>query len=324
MSVKLLITAKGEYFMNKETVMFRFVPTMRCNFRCNYCFLDNNIKQNGKTMFDKHSVDEWVEAMMNYENYDIELYFWGGEPFCINETYTLLREWTKLDHIVSGFRIDTNIFYADKIAELCPSNKIKLNCSYHMQYHTLEQEFEKVKKLKSLDMIGMVNFVASKYNLDHLKSDYNMTVIDLINKFEEIGVFVNIAGDFAYANNPKYEKYDEYKNFILQFINPNEWDWLRNQHSKERLCSAGQKMFTVEYDGTFTSCISNRKYGNFFDGTLIFDKEYEICNKSCPSLVAYPFRCDNEFPAINSLLTYVKRNQDYRNENLKSYINFEF
>lgn len=310
--------------MSKETVMFRFVPTMRCNFRCEYCFVDNKIKQNGKTMFDEHTVDEWVDAMKKYENYNVELYFWGGEPFCIDETYTFLRECVKMNHIISGFRIDTNIFFADKIAKLCPSNKIKLNCSYHMQYHSLQQEFEKVKQLKELDMVGMVNFVASQYNLKHLKEDYGMTVKDLTDKFAEIGVFVNVAGDFAYANNRKYEKYEEYKNFILQFISPVEWDWLRNKYSYERLCSAGQKMFTVEYDGTLTSCISDRRYGNFFEGTLYPDRECMHCNQNCPSLVAYPFRCDNDFPSVNSLLAYVERNQKYRNERKEKFFDFEF
>lgn len=310
--------------MIKDTVMFRFVPTMRCNFRCEYCFEDNSLKKNSATMFDEHDVDEWISAIKKFENYNIELYLWGGEPFCINETFEFIRKVVKLENIISGFRIDTNVFYADKISQLCPSNKVKLNCSYHMQYHTLEQEFNKVKKLKELDMIGMVNFVASPYNLKHLKEDYGMTVNDLIDKFAEIDVFVNVAGDFAYANNRKYERYEEYRNFILQFISPEEWDWLRNKYREERLCTAGQKMFTVEFNGDFTSCISEKKYGNIFDGILIPDKDVSICSKPCPSLVAYPFRCDNNFPTVNSLLEYVNRNKDYREKNKEDYINFEF
>ena len=47
--------------MTKENVLFRFVPTMRCNFRCEYCCVENQIKSNGPTMFDDRSVDEWVE-----------------------------------------------------------------------------------------------------------------------------------------------------------------------------------------------------------------------------------------------------------------------
>lgn len=310
--------------MKKETIMFRLIPTMRCNFRCEYCFIDISVKKNGTTMFDSHTVDEWVEAMKQFDDYNIELYFWGGEPFCIEGTYDLLREWTKMEHILPGIRIDTNISFADKIAEKCPSSKIKLNCSYHMQYHTLEEEFQKVKKLKDLDMVGMVNFVASPYNLQHLKEDYNMSVKDLIQKFGDIDVFVNIAGDFAYANNPKYERYEEYKNFILQFVSAEEWDWLRGKHSEARLCTAGQKMFTIEHDGTFSSCISNKCYGNFFDGTLNTETEPLMCDKRCPSLVSYPFRCDNDFSSRNSLMEYVGRNQRHQELQKNEYINFEF
>lgn len=309
--------------MKKDTIMFRFVPTMRCNFRCEYCFVDNEVKAGGSTMFDTHSVEEWVKAMEQFRDYDVELYFWGGEPFCIPGTYELLREWTKMDNVISGIRIDTNVFFAEKIAQLCPTSKIKLNCSYHMQYHTLDEEFRKVKLLKDLDMVGMVNFVASKYNLLHLKKDYGMTVKDLIEKFEGIDVFVNIAGDFAYANDKNYERYDEYKDFILQFISPDEWKWLRGV-DVARECTAGQKMFTVQYDGNFTSCISDRIYGNFFEGKLLRDEEVEICSKRCPSLVAYPFRCDNEYPSTNSLLEYIKRNQNYRKNSGKPYVDFEF
>lgn len=308
----------------KNTVMFRFVPTMRCNYRCEYCFIDKSVKENGTTMFDSHSVDEWVEAMKQFYEYDIELYFWGGEPFCIEETYDLLREWTQMEHILPGIRIDTNIFFADKIAEKCPSSKIKLNCSYHMQYHTLEEQFRKVKKLKKLDMVGMVNFVASPYNLEHLKKDYNMTARDLIQKFRDIDVYVNIAGDFAYANNPKYERYEEYRNFIQQFISPEEWDWLRGNHNEARLCTAGQKMFTVGHNGEFSSCISKKSYGNFFDGILNMETEPSVCDKRCPSLVSYPFRCDNSFPFRNSLMEYVNRNQKYQELLKNEYINFEF
>lgn len=98
--------------MEKKTIMFRMVPTMRCNFRCEYCFVDNRVKDKGKTMFDEHDVSEWIDGMKQFNDYDIELYFWGGEPFCIDGTYTLLREWVKLDNIIPGIRIDTNVFYA--------------------------------------------------------------------------------------------------------------------------------------------------------------------------------------------------------------------
>ena len=73
-----------------------------------------------------------------------------------------------------------------------------------MQYHSLEEIYRKIKLLKSYDMVGMLNFVASEYNLTKLRNEYGMTVKDLIEKFAEIDVFVNIAGDFKYANKSLY------------------------------------------------------------------------------------------------------------------------
>lgn len=309
--------------MSKETIMFRFVPTMRCNFRCEYCFEPNNPKRYAATMFDTRTVEEWVDGVKKFDKYNIELYFWGGEPFCIDGTYDFVKKCSEMDHIISGFRIDTNAFFAEKIAARCPSNRVKLNCSYHMQYHSLEEEFRKVKLLKDLDMVGMVNFVASPYNLSHLKQEYKMTVNELIKKFAEIDVFVNIAGDFAYTNNIKYERYEEYKNFIMQFISPEEWMWLRGVNNK-RECDAGRKMFTVDYEGNFSSCISQKKYGNLFDGILMPEEHSQICTNRCLSLVSYPFRLDNEYSPVNSLLAYVERNKKYREGLKENYVDFSF
>lgn len=138
-----------------------------------------------------------------------------------------------------------------------------------------------------------------------------------------MGVFLNIAGDFKYANNPQYERYDEYKKFIMQFISEEEWELLRANKGLAE-CMAGQKMFTVNSDGKFTSCISDRYYGDFFEGNLIRDMETSVCDKKCPSLVVYPFRCDNSLPYINSLIEYVNRNKKYREENNKKYFDYEF
>ncbi len=306
----------------KKRYLLRFVPTMRCNFNCPYCFEGDSSKRPKETMFDAHTPEEWIDAMRKFSDKEIEIYMWGGEPFLLDGTYTVLKEWLAMDHILPGCRIDTNLYYADKIAERCPSNKLKLNCSYHMQYHTLEQQFEKIKKLKELDMVGMMNFVASEYNITKLRNDYGMSVHDLIKKFAEIGVFVNIAGDFAYANNKNYERHDEYMKFITQFISPEEWRFLRGEPQK-RKCDAGKYFFTVNYDGKLTSCIDSNVYGNFFEGTIKPAMFAKTCDKICPSLISYPWRSDNEFIPWSSLTEYVKRCEKHR-KTMNQEIDFEF
>lgn len=303
--------------MKKENVLFRFVPTMRCNFRCNYCFLSNDQKGTEQTMFDYHGVNEWVEAMKLFSDKNVEFYMWGGEPFVLDQTYELLREWTKMDHIISGCRIDTNLFFADKIAELCPSEKIKLNCSYHMQYHTLDEQYRKIKLLNDLNMVGMMNFVASEYNVNKLKNEYKMTIDDLIEKFGEIGVFVNVAGDFNIANNPAHPKHDEYKELILKYVSPEEWKFLRSEVESVQ-CNAGKSFFTVHHTGRITSCIDCDKkvYGDFIKGELFPDIDTKECSVQCPSLISYPFREDNDFVPVAHLCEYVNRVKNYR-ENIR-------
>lgn len=299
--------------MKKENLLLRFVPTMKCNFRCNYCFLPNEQKSIEQTMFDDHSVDEWIEAMKLFSDKNVEFYMWGGEPFVLDDTYKLLHEWTKMDHIISGCRIDTNLFFADKIAKLCPSEKIKLNCSYHTQYHTLDEQYRKIKLLNDLKMIGMMNFVASEYNINKLKNHYKMTIDDLIEKFGEIGVFVNVAGDFNITNNPKHPKHEEYKEMILKYTSPKEWKFLRGNVGSEQ-CSAGKSFFTVHDTGRITSCIdSNKKiYGDFFKGEINPDNNTKECNSQCHSLISYPFREDNDFIPVAHLIQYVDRIKKYR------------
>lgn len=307
----------------KKRYLFRFVPTMRCNFNCDYCFLGDSSARNKDNMFMHHSTEEWVNAMRNFSESEVEIYMWGGEPFLLDQTYDVLKAWLAMEHITDGCRIDTNIYFADKIAERCPSSKLKLNCSYHMQYHTLEQEVKKVKKLKELDMVGMVNFVASESNLKKLKNDYNMSVFDLIKLFSDINVFLNIAGDFSIANDVNNPRHDEYMDFILQFISPDEWEWLRGKNIS-RTCDAGKHFFTVDYEGNFTSCIKDNKiYGNFFDGHIRPDLFSAKCSKCCQSLVSYPFIKDNNYSPWKSLTEYVKRNEEYRKK-ITTQIDFEF
>ncbi|MDD7021847.1 MAG: radical SAM protein [Aeromonadales bacterium] len=306
----------------KEKYLFRFVPTMFCNFNCDYCFLGDVTKRSKDNMFKHHSAEEWIEGMKNFSNNEIEIYMWGGEPFLLKDTYKILKSWLAMDFISEGCRIDTNLWFAEKIAKLCPSPKLKLNCSYHMHYHSLDEEFRKIKLLKDLDMVGMVNFVASPSNMRTLKNEYKMTVFDLIDKFAEIDVFVNIAGDFAIANNRNYPRHQEYMNFILQFISPEEWTFLRGKDSPA-FCSACQKFFFIQYDGEIKSCLDDSSYGNFFKGEIHPSPEPKICRKVCQSLISYPFREDNSFIPWQNLLQYIERCKKHR-DFIKEKLNFDF
>ncbi|MDO8682065.1 MAG: radical SAM protein, partial [Armatimonadota bacterium] len=302
--------------MRDNYLLFRFVPTMRCNYRCAYCFLPGSEKSTNLTMFDEHTPDEWVRAMANFSDYDVEFYAWGGEPFLLDGTYKVVKGWCEHKHVISGNRIDTNMAFAEKIARKCPTEKLKLNCSWHTQYNSLDHIYSKITSLNNLDMVAMLNFVASEQNIHVLKDDYCMTIDDLIAKFADAGIFVNIAADFGIVNGKDASLYSAYKDMILNYLNPEDWRQLRCEKQPSH-CEANHHFFTVHPNGDITPCLSGKVCGNFFDGTLEFP-ECQICAESCPSLVSYPFRTDNEFPYKRHIVEYVNRNKEHRERVLSS------
>jgi len=291
-------------------ILFRFVPTMRCNYRCEYCFLENDTKSGTATIFDQYTPEQWIQAMGRYSNKKVEFYMWGGEPFVLDGTYQLVRGWTGYDHVISGSRIDTNMFFAEKIAQLCPTGKVKLNCSWHTQYDTFESIYRKANILNDIGMVGMLNFVASNQNLNILKDREGLDLDELINRFDDVGIFVNIAADFSIVNGKNPSTYVEYEKLIRKYVCLEDWQQLRGI-KKPVMCDANKHFFTVHANGDITPCLTNRVCGNFFDGTLNPPPVEECCN-DCPSIVAYPFRRDNFFPFRGHLPEYVMRNREYR------------
>ncbi len=64
--------------------------------------------------------------MNNFKDYEVEFYAWGGEPFLLDGTYEVVKGWNQYEHVISGSRIDTNMAFAEKIADRVPSDKLKL------------------------------------------------------------------------------------------------------------------------------------------------------------------------------------------------------
>lgn len=294
----------------KKYVLFRFVPTMGCNYRCSYCFIPNAEKSRSETMFRDHAPQEWIDAMGLWQDYEVEFYMWGGEPFSTKGTFDLVRGWTENEHVVCCSRIDTNMAYVDKIIEQCPTAKVKLNCSWHREYESLESFFDKIKRLKQHDMVGMANFVANDSNLAYLKEKCGKNLEELVQMFADIDVFMNIAADFSIFESKNFIKKWKYKQLLAKYTCPEDWKQLRCEKGPCD-CSASQHFFTVHRNGDITPCLSDEVVGNFFQGTLQ-TKEKSFCSEKCPSLVAYPFRLDNQLPFRNSLMEYVKRNSQHR------------
>ena len=289
--------------LNGKHVLFRFVPTMGCNLRCSYCFVTEAEKKAPGTMFDKFSPKEWIEAMGNFVDNDVEFYMWGGEPFSINETFEVVDGFSQYKHVKWG-RVDHNMTKVEQIVSKCPSASAKLRilASWHTEKFSLDEIKEKVILLKSHDLLGMLNFVASDENMAHLKSN-NYDLNQIINYFMENGIFMNVAADFNKGNDENYKK------FILNYTTEGDWDHIHGgvYPSYQVPCDAATSFFYVENDGSIRTCANNQIVGNFFSGKL--KKENIPCGKKeCRSLISYCHRLDNDYSPIKHIEDYVLRN----------------
>lgn len=298
-----------------DFLQLRFVPTMRCNLKCSYCFLKHS-RGDEPTMFDRIPPSEWIKAMKNFENYDVEFYMWGGEPFCLDGTYDLIKGFAEYG-FVKWARIDSNMTFTKKIVERCPSDKVKILCSWHTEVFDFNQYWKLIKQLKVKKMVGMANFVASDQNMLFLKKN-NLDVDYLIKKFADKDIFFNIAADFNKADAP------EYKRFITQYMTTQDWDHIHgNFPSRNTPCDASKNFFTVNHDGSITSCGLQKKrlwlkdpapvdVGNFFTGKLRRKNKTLCPEEKCASIVSYSHRLDNSFQSVRHLEDYIKRNTDHR------------
>jgi len=303
-----------------DFLQFRFVPTMKCNLKCSYCFLKHSTGDE-PTMFDKIPPSIWVEAMKKFSNYDVEFYMWGGEPFCIDGTFDLVKGFAEYD-FVKWARIDSNLTYAKKIAERCPSEKIKVLCSWHTESVDFDQYWKLINYIHVKNMVGMVNFVASDSNMNYLRKN-SFILNELIKRFEDIGIFLNVAADFNKGED------QDYKYFITQYMTVEDWDHIHGHYpSKNVLCDASQHFFTIDHDGTITSCgmqqrrFLSREYraikvGDFLDGVLNKKRQTRCPVNDCKCIISYHHRLDNSFNPRRHLEDYIERNSVYRKSTIK-------
>ena len=250
-------------------------------------------------MFDRIGVNQWIEGMSNFKPYDVEFYMWGGEPFCIDDTFSLVKGFCSYEH-VKWARIDHNMTKVDKIIELCPSPKVKINCSWHTERFSFEEIFRKTVLLHKYDMVGMVNFVASDSNLKYLK-DNSLEIEDLIKKFMDEGIFMNVAADFSKGNDLDYKK------FITRYMTFEDWDYIHGLKPCFNVsCDAGESLFTVEHEGNFSVCADGSIAGNYFSGE-INRKMIRCRKKECRSIISYCHRLDNDFSPIRHLEDFSAR-----------------
>ncbi len=143
-------------------------------------------------MFSHYNWDKWLHALKdNFSNRNLEFYFTGGEPLIIRDCIFLIKGLVELDN-VKRIRIDTNLSAIEHFLENVDSEKVRFLTAFHPTQIPLDAYIQKVKMAKETKMVDVVNFVASKENLNLV----SISPHKLIKVFEDMELFLNIAKDF--------------------------------------------------------------------------------------------------------------------------------
>lgn len=308
--------------MERERIIFLIYPTWFCNFKCPYCVASHLVASNinGKehipSMFDAHTLEDWIKAIENFgAQYDIEFYFSGGDPLCVPQTFDFLKRLVCLPY-VKYIRLDHNMSKVKKLIEVCPSDKLQVNGSWHPIYLDYNFIHQRARELNEHNMLAMINFVASDENEQYL-SEHDLTLEKIVLDMEADGIFFNIATDIHKRDDKDYM--DKY----VRYISPQDQSYLSGTLPSYGVpCMAPMKYFTVEWDGQITTCKSmedclgadlngQRIVGNFFAGKL--DRKMGHCKMKCSNcIVMYTQRLDNAFDFDEHLRGYKKRTEQWR------------
>jgi hypothetical protein len=179
----------------------------------------------------------------------------------------------------------------------------------------LDAYIEKLKKAKERNMVDVVNFVASKENLKLVDTSPHK----LIEYFEDMGLFLNIAKDFHRGLSKAWDYDPSYKSYVDMLQYPLD-SYYMNLFSLNKgfLCGGGGRHYvSINRHGQVFSCGGKVPrtvgYGNIFDKSLHLPDCLHICEEDyCPSIISYSFSCSNDFSPVDHTRGYAERCSEIR------------
>lgn len=272
-----------------------------CNFRCEYCFIQNSAKQN--SIYKGHDITKIINGFNKFGKI-----FWihmsGGEPF-LQPNFVELCEMLTKKHYIS---INTNLSMKNiyEFAErIDPKRVILINCSLHFN--------ERERKNLVNDFIEKYHYLTDKgfniYATQVLYPPILQRFDDIFRFFKENGIILIpkvFIGMYRYKYYPQeYTKEDRSKilkyimassesskelgerSEIHQFCRPDilEKELIYGDLSFKGLpCGAGKDLVAIEYNGDIIRCAGERtKIGNLFEGKINLFKDAKFCSaRICP------------------------------------------
>jgi len=272
---------------------------MFCNFRCEYCFIPDEKKQNPE--YRGYDIEKIINGF-NKAGPVFLIHMSGGEPFLQPQFVDLCKGLTKKHFISVNTNLSTKNVY-DFVEQLNPKKVEFVHCSLHIdeiERRNLVEEF--IDKCHYLRDNGFEIFVTQVLYPPVLKKFDK--VFDF---FRENGIIVKpktFRGNYKYIRYPagytkkergRILKYIKISKELSKSSELSEFGGLA-QLEKELIygelsfkglpCKTGKDLIVINYDGEVIRCHSEPiKIGNIFEGKINLVKEPKICSAkicTCP------------------------------------------
>ena len=263
----------------RDKSMIGWIITSKCNFKCAYCFHDQN-----NNSLEPPIELEIIEEAFTKLGQDWIIYISGGEPFLKKDFIRICKSITKHHYIAINSNLSTDNIY--KFAdELSPKKVLFISCGMHIEEREkrdpdLKRFIKRILYLQNKNFNVRVAYVAHPTLILRIRNDFNW--------LGDRGVKHVRMKSFRGRYNNKYYPmaYNEQERSILNEL---ETDFPENEilnnnfYYKGLQCAAGSKEFMMDEIGNLKRCSAlNRNYGNLFKGNFTIDHTYRPCpRKTC-------------------------------------------
>ena len=268
-----------------------FVPTETCNLRCNYCYITQNRKFNGKLFNFKYTLEDVKKAFSidRLGGNCLINFCAGGETLLSPCVVDIIKTLLECGHYVMVVTNGTIKCRFEEMAKFPEDLKRKLFIKFSFHYlelkrlNLLETFFDNAKLMHKSHISITIELAVSDDNIPHKEEIKNICLKEV-----KALPHVTILRDDRKQGLDLLSKYsmdelsDIWKDFDSELFNfrKNIWGVYRKE-----FCYAGKWSFCVDIgSGEITKCFSEKIIGNIFED---MDKpiEFECVGNNCK----YPY-----------------------------------
>jgi MoaA/NifB/PqqE/SkfB family radical SAM enzyme len=256
------------------TILYRG-PLSSCNYRCDYCPFAKRHETARELTADRLALERfaaWVESRTN-DRLSVLFTPWGEAMTrrWYRETIARFTHWPQIDRVA----IQTNLSWDTSWATRCDVQRLGLWCTWHPTEVSMESFLDRCENLDRMRVRYSVGMVG-------IKESYRMAVEMRTRLDASIYLWVNAYKDVS--NYYSSQEVDQWTSIDPLFpIN------LRNHASFGQACRTGQRVISVDGEGTVRRChFIPDVLGNLYTDQLDTLLRPRACsNQTCDCHIGY-------------------------------------